>query len=281
MNISFRLCTEADLEIADKILVAAYQFPMSRLALIRDYYLRVQPDGWWLAIADNEPVGFGGAVDYGTCTSIGMLSILPEWQRRGIGTALMEHILSWCEVRQSPTQILEAEEGAVSLYERVGFKLEEITFQMALETPPLLQMSPALPHINDQNLAAIKSFDSLYFDADRSNVLYAHWLHNPGRAFVTHDQQGQVTGYLIARSSMLGPWIAANVQDAERLLIQALALPFKNSPFIAIPSSNKAGLALLYRHHFQQQGTNIFMQRGKPFSGMRSHIYGQASPALG
>jgi ribosomal protein S18 acetylase RimI-like enzyme len=87
MNASFRLCTEADLVVADDILVAAYQFKGSRKKLLY-HYLSLQPDGWWLALVDGNPVGFGGAVDYGAFSSVGMLSVYPSWQRRGIGEAL-------------------------------------------------------------------------------------------------------------------------------------------------------------------------------------------------
>ncbi len=64
MNLSFRICTETDLELADHPFVAAYEFTQSRKALLYQHWL-LQPDGWWLASLDEQPVGFGGAVDYG------------------------------------------------------------------------------------------------------------------------------------------------------------------------------------------------------------------------
>src|SRR5258707_10230136 len=91
MNLSFRICTEADLAAADDILVAAYQFKGSRKNLLR-HYLSLQPDGWWLALVDGNPIGFGRPVDYGAFSSVGVLSVDPSWQRRGIGEPLTKQI---------------------------------------------------------------------------------------------------------------------------------------------------------------------------------------------
>ncbi len=95
MDISFRLITtEEDIDQADQLLVAAYEFPASRRATVQEYWT-FQPDGWWLVLIKGRAVGYGGAVNYGTFCSIGMLSVLPAMQDQGIGTALMHYIMEW------------------------------------------------------------------------------------------------------------------------------------------------------------------------------------------
>ena len=127
MNISFRLLTEAELDVASDILAAAYHFTGDHSEMVRDI-LALQPDGWWLALADGAPVGYGGAVDYGAFGYIGMLSIYPSMQNQGIGTALTRHILQWGEERACPTMLLDADERAARLYTRLGFIEEDITY---------------------------------------------------------------------------------------------------------------------------------------------------------
>jgi len=282
MNLSFRICTEADLAAADDILVAAYQFKGSRKKLLR-HYLSLQLDGWWLALVDGNPVGFGGAVYYGAFSSVGMLSVYPSWQRRGIGEALTKQILAWCEERGCPTMILEAEEEAVSLYARLGFVEEDTTPQMLLDEPRLdMQASPGVEIMQAKDIPELAAFDTPYFGAERTKVLFSHLRENPGRAFVTRNDMGQITGYLFAQPRMLGPWVASTASDAEKLLVQALSLPFENGPSVSIPAMNEEGLQLLRGYHFSQRSFDHYMRRGAPLqSGQRAMIYAQASPALG
>ena len=44
--------------------MAAYDRPSSYEPILKRY-LALQPDGWYLAHLDGEPVGLGGAVDFG------------------------------------------------------------------------------------------------------------------------------------------------------------------------------------------------------------------------
>lgn len=282
MNVSFRLCTEADLAAADDILVAAYQFKGSRKALLRRY-LSLQPDGWWLALVDGKPVGFGGAVDYGAFSSAGMFSVYPSWQRRGIGEALTKEILAWGKARACPTMILEAEEQAISLYARQGFVEEGTTLKMLRGELRLgMQSTPGADVMQVTDIPELVAFDTQYFGVGRAKVLISHLKENPGRAFVTRGDAGQITGYLFAQPRMLGPWVAGTASDAEQLLVHALSLPFESGPSVTIPATNEDGLELLRRYSFSQQGITHYMRRGAPLQrGQRAMIYAQASSALG
>jgi GNAT superfamily N-acetyltransferase len=282
MNVSLRLCTEADIDTADALLMAAYQFQRSIKKMLQHYYFPIQPNGWWLALADETPLGFGGAVHYGTLSSIGMLAVSPKWQCHGIGQALVRQIIAWCEMQNCSTVMLEAAPKAVSLYERLGFVREDTTLQMVRKEPFInFQPSSDVKMLQKNDLSQIAAFDAFFFGADRIKVLLPHWEDRPDRAFVTRDRTGQVTGYLFARQRIIGPWVASTVSDAERLLVQALSLPFENAPEVSIPATNQEGIMLLRRYGFQQQEVDHFMLRGAPYPGQRAMIYAQASPALG
>lgn len=282
MNLSFRLCTQTDIPIANELLMKAYHFQESREALLL-HYLSLQPDGWWLAFLDASPVGFGGAVDYGSFSYIGMLSVDPSVQRRGIGEALMRQILTWGKERACPTMLLEANEQAVSLYERLGFFKENRTLQVRLDEPhEPTELPPHVTVLQERDLPELVAFDALYFGTRREKIFVSHLLRNPGRAFVTRSEKGNITGYIFAQPHSLGPWVASTQEDAERLLIRALALSFHGGPSNTLPAENEDGRRMLKQYGFSEFPPSRHMCYGPPVQAMqRRAIYGQASMAIG
>ena len=55
MHVRVRHVTEADLQVAGTIAMAAYERPQSLEAAVRRS-LALQPDGWFLALLDDAPV---------------------------------------------------------------------------------------------------------------------------------------------------------------------------------------------------------------------------------
>ncbi len=282
MNLSFRICTETDLELADHPFVAAYEFTQSRKALLYQHWL-LQPDGWWLASLDEQPVGFGGAVDYGPFSYIGMIAVHPSVQHRGIGTALMQQILAWGDARGCPTMLLDADEQAVSLYKRLGF-IEETTIPKFIQTKriTLPQLSSHIQKLQGADIPDVAAFDAPYFGANRAKVLASHLKESPEGAFVSRTKTGQITGYIFTEPRFLGPWVASSVEVAEQLLIRALLLPFADNLSVTLPISNQEGQRLLKRYGFVQRDVNFYMRRGAPAPFRQPDmLYGEASSALG
>ena len=107
MEFTIRRLTVADLDVTEPILDAAYgPAPGRQARLRRDVHL--QPDGWRLAIMHGQPVGLGGATDFGRLAYIGRLAVLPHAQRRGIGLAIMRDLLAWLDARGCPIVALDA-----------------------------------------------------------------------------------------------------------------------------------------------------------------------------
>ncbi|SRR5258708_2542713 len=283
MNVSFRLATEADLDVIDDILVTAYQFQGSRKEMLRIEYLPMQRDGWWLALADGLPVGFGGAVNYGTWSSIGMVCVYPEWQGSGIGGKLVNRILTWELERDCRSLVLEANPKAVSLYTRLSFKEEGITLRFRRDDlPESFEPSPRVTRLQAEDMPALAAFDARYFGGDRTKILVCHFQEYSEGVFVIHDLTGQITGYLVAQpNGFLGPWVASHVDDAEQLLVHAISFTPEQGAGLWIPATNEAGITLLKRYQFREQGYNSFMCYGAPSPGEREMIYALASPALG
>jgi GNAT superfamily N-acetyltransferase len=283
MNISFRSLTEADLEIASTILVAAYQFTGRREAVIYRY-LTMQPDGWWIVFADGVPVGYGGAVDYGPFSYIGMLSILPNWQHQGIGKMLTKHIMAWLANRGCTTMLLESKSTLVSFYQHLGFLEDGKTLHMnrKITTPEVHALPDAISPLRPHDIPLIVEFDAQYFGARRPTVLSAQIHDFPDRSFAAHDTARNITGYMIIESRSIGPWVASTIEVAEQLLRSALSLSYDGSLGFTIPASNTKGVELLTRYDFSQERSSSFMYYGHPaINHHREMIYAQTSPALG
>jgi GNAT superfamily N-acetyltransferase len=282
---------EADLAAADGVVVAAYSMPSSRRAELARY-LALQPDGWFLVWVDGQPVGVGGAVDYGPCAYVGLVGVLPAMRRRGIALALMRHLLNWLDDRGCPTTLLDASAAGAPLYERLGFvdDDEALFFVRATDGLP----DAGAPHrpcepLTAADLPEVVAFDAPIYGAPRTALLASYLASYPGRAYVTRDAAGQLTGYLIAQSTLIGPWAARTPTGAEALLRAALTLsygagssPRDGWPAAIVPASNRPAAALLSRYGFRQQRSLRHMRRGTPPALQRAALlYGQVSFAVG
>ena len=282
MNLSIRSMTCADLEAAGAIVMAAFESAYSRTDEVRRY-LTLQPDGWLLATVDDRPVGTVGALDYGPYAYISLLAVHPSAQRHGIGLTLMEHILAWLDARGCPMALLDATDYGAPLYRRLGFVEDDGTLVLGRHAAAVLPHSAAPARtLQPMDLPALARFDAPIFGAAREAVLASYLADAPGRAFVTHNAAGQITGYLLAQTRALGPWVACADAVAEVLLAAALALPFAGGPDVAVPASNAPALSLLRRHGFRVTRSLRHMRRGgRGVPSRRTLIYGQASLAIG
>src|SRR5207302_10719641 len=123
--------TEAELDMTNEMLKAAYKVPQSRKeSLYR--YLAFQPGGSFVAKHDGTVVGFGGAMDYGPFAYIGLMAVHPGMQKRGVGGLILEHLLTWLDERRCPTALLDASPVGAPLYKRYGFTAEDTTVVLRL-----------------------------------------------------------------------------------------------------------------------------------------------------
>ena len=283
MHLSIHRFTEAELEVTNEVLKAAYNVPLSRKeSLYR--YLSLQPDGAFVAKHDGMVIGFGGAMDYGPFAYIGLMAVHPTMQKRGVGRLILERLLTWLDERHCPTALLDASPVGAPLYTRYGFTAEDTTVVLRLTQRVCLphQLSESVSPLSEADIPAVVAFDTPYFGADRQALLTSYWADDPQRAFIVRDSKRQITGYLFAQPTTLGPWIVNTVEDAERLLVHALSLPFGSEPNVFVSAHNTDALQLLNRYGFNQQRTLSHIRRGNHVQRSRhTTLYGQASLGFG
>jgi len=298
--------TPTYIAIVDPILMAAYASPGSFQEELT-HYLALQPDGWFIALLDGRPVGAGGVVNYGPFSYLGLIAILPDQQKRGIGQALTEHLLTWLSRHQCPIALLEASPAGAPLYTKLGFQVDDTTLAFQLTEPapqapcsiamehhhchpersegsrvPLALYSIAIEPLQRTDLAELIALDAPQFGANRSNVFSIYLASYPERCFVSRNPQGHITGCIVGQLDALGPWIAQSHEEAEALLARALTLAFQHPPRIRVPVSNHQALALVQAYGFREIRSFKHMRRGgiQP-PQQREHIYALATAAIG
>jgi GNAT superfamily N-acetyltransferase len=281
MTISIRALSDADLEAADGILSSAFQRAESWQPELR-LFQRLQPDGIFLASRDGTPAGMVASINYSGYAYVGLMGIHQDSQRQGLGHALMEHLLAWMEEQKVPLVKLDASPAGQPLYEKLGFVPFGEVYVFQRSTSQLdVQRAKGIQLLTPQHRDQVTAIDTQAFGADRSRLLRVLLELYPGRAFLSQNEQKQVTGYLFAQAKRIGPWIMTG-GDAERLLHQALSLPFNGPVTVVTPAENSHGVSLLQKFGFQITRVNRHMAYGpRPVMGQREKVHGQTSLSFG
>lgn len=282
MTLTIRHFRETDLDVLDRILIAAFGTGNSFKKQLQRY-TAIQPEGWFVAELNSTVVGMVGAMDYGEFAYIGLMAVHPTVQRQGIGRALMEKLLNWLDARGTNVAQLDATEAGANLYPLFGFveDSKRLVFQRdrTMHSPP----SPSrVKTLCKENLSALIAFDVPIFGANRLPVFAAYLSELPDRAFVAYDDVGQITGYLFVQPAILGPWAASTPEAAKALLAMALQEPCDRVYRVLVPSANRAAVNLLERYGFIQQRELRHMRRGESVApGQIERLYGLANFAIG
>src|SRR6266481_5596944 len=72
---------------------------------------------------EGRDVGHFGVVEHSDHVELRMIALLPEVQRRGVGTAVIRDLLRDARLRNKPVclSVTEQNTGAIRLYNRLGF----------------------------------------------------------------------------------------------------------------------------------------------------------------
>ena len=282
MAISIRALSDTDLNTANAILQAAFQRPdswLKELGIIR----KLQPVGAFLAHHRETPAGVVFSLMYPDFTYVGPLGTHPDFQRLGVGFALMEHLLGWLGGQGVTRVSLDASPMGQPIYEKLGFFVcDQVNIFQRKSDEPIFQPPSGVHHLSLQNLDLITATDKGAFGTDRGRLLKALLEAYPQRGFFLKDGQGKINGYLIAQEKNIGPWVSKTTADAELLLKAALSLSFSGPVSVIAPGENPKAAVLLQHYGFERVRVLRHMVRGLDAPiGQREKIYAQASLSLG
>ncbi len=99
-----------------------YHQPYMPLSELQAEIIRMTFYGWEAAC---ELVGVMAIEPVKDVTLIRHAYVLPEWQNKGIGAALLKHLISLVETKRLLVGTWTANNNAIRFYERYGFKLQD------------------------------------------------------------------------------------------------------------------------------------------------------------
>ena len=171
--------------------------------------LDLAPDNCFGVEVDGRVVTTATLVCYGTRLGwVGMVLTHPEFRGQGLAQKLFEHILERADMRGIRTLKLDATEQGKPLYEKYGFKSEQIVERWGGKLAEERIFSSAVDFANWRNV------DAQAFGADRLDLWQA--LKARGQCLMAKG------GYLLTRpgriASYLGPCVAETADAAGQLI---------------------------------------------------------------
>src|SRR6202162_3012863 len=267
-DVKIRALCEADIPQVERILAIAFARPMGALAM----RIRLAPLDWLAAEVDAVPAGVVSARRYGEVAYIGSMAVDPERQRRGIGFALMQAMVARLEEAGISTLLLDATDAGAPLYEKFGFRTYDWTHYY--ERAPEPRNGPAIsPDVSNDALNEAIALDRRFYGCDRSEML-ALLAREPGAMLTV-----AADGYLMARETAIGPFVAESDETARELFEAARA---RRSDLIRgwAPGLNPAARRLFEDAGFPLVRSVRHMGRGaSPLR--RDRIFSQASHGHG
>jgi GNAT superfamily N-acetyltransferase len=232
----------------------------------------------FVALADGRVVGTMLATPQGDVAMLNMLIVEAGLRGRGIGRALMERALASTADRER--RLVATAEGA-PLYRRLGFVETGAIVQHGGACPVLAAPAGIEPARPDDH-AAIVGLDRAATGADRT-AMWAAFAGVAERTVLRRD--GGVRGFAASRrfgrGEVIGPVIAETLDDAERLVVEALSR--RAGGYVRIDTTGSCGLsARLAALGLPIVGGGIAMRsqaRDRPPAGVG--VFGLAAQALG
>lgn len=249
-----------------------------------EYFYRTDPDGFFIGLQADEPIGCISAVSYGNGFGfIGLYIVIPERRGQGLGTALWQHAMRYLKNQNIGLDgVVQQQEN----YRKSGFTLayRNIRYQgtdlrnIAMPDDRVL----ALDKVGFEQLA---TYDSKFFGVARKQFLEG-WMRMPDSHGLAMIRDRKVSGYgVIRRCRMgfkIGPLFADDEKIAETLLLQLTSDVAMGEPiFLDVPEVNPAAVRLAEQHGMKKVFETARMYTGPPPAIEINGVFGVTTFELG
>lgn len=235
-------------------------------------FLRLQPDGCFIAEVDGQGVGTVTAFIFEDVAWIAMVLVDPSYRKHGIGTALMNQALAFIGNR---TVRLDATALGQPVYEKLGFVGEYKLTRYA----GILAGATGLAE-TPKSLAVVKELDFHATATRRARLLEALAAEEGA-----HTRVVGVTGYLMDRpgsnATQIGPAVALDAASGLALLNDAARRLAGQPVLIDLPTDNHHACAWAEAAGLKAQRTFLRMRRGPMIADQRKQIWASSGPEKG
>lgn len=251
-----------------------------------DSFHAADPESFFLAELDGEPVGSVSAVRYGADFGfLGLYIVRPEWRGRGYGMALWQTAMAHLAGRTVGLDgVVERQDD----YRKSGFAYSYRTVRyrcMGLASSPSSAQTAAVLDLRDRSFAELERYDSALFPASRG-VFLAGWVRQPESIALGIEAQGELAGYAMLRRCRdcwkVGPLFADKPEYAESLLAALRGrVAAGEAILLDMPEPNAAAMALAAREGMEVVFESARMYAGPAPSLPLERIFGVTSLELG
>jgi predicted N-acetyltransferase YhbS len=232
--------------------------------LTLDVYLRTALADLFVAeAADGTIVGTASAVRYAETGWIGLVFVAPVLRGQGLGRRLTVAALEHLQALGCRSILLAASALGRPIYERLGFHacggytaLHRASAGLAVPHPE------AVRRLQPEDLETVSRLDRQASGEDRRAAISS--LAAAGQAWVL-GPPGAVGGYALRTPWGLGPVVATDPDDGQRLLDVLLHQPWTAAQVsVTVPTENAAARAHLARLGFAERDSLPRMVLGEP-----------------
>jgi GNAT superfamily N-acetyltransferase len=244
--------------------------------------LHMQPDGCFVAARGETVVGTACGLVLGSVAWVAMVLVEAGQRGRGIGTALMRHVLSFLDSQQVPTIRLDATPLGRPIYERLGFvaEYELARYEGVLTTGA---SAPSVEAAAAADLPNICRLDAAITGADRRKFLEQLWVEQPqALRLVRNDKalRGFASSRPGARAVQIGPCLG-DANAGRLLLADACSRHVGRMVFIDIPVSHRRGSELARAYGLTVQRHLLRMCQGPTVLEQTDHLWASSGPEKG
>ena len=249
---------------------------------------------WSLLLAAAEPFGIDAPDGRGLAgavvltrwgpdlASVGMMLVAARYGRRGLGRALMEHLLT---AAGDATVTLFATDMGRPLYEKLGFQPVRRNVSFVGRFQALEDNSNKLVSrlAAEEDLPTILDVDKAAFGADRGHIL--RWLPTVAEQLRVVEDDAGIAGYAAAwrphvTTTVFGPVVAPS-GDAAKRLITDLAARAHTPVRLDLDPDRPELPGWAYVHGLEPVSRTLVMAHGHlPSRGTPEHLFTPISVAL-
>ena len=212
-----------------------------------DVFYEADPEGFFVALENGEPVGCCSAVVYEQeLAFFGLYIVRPDCRNRGIGLRLTHAAMDYVGECNCG---LDGVVAMQSKYADFGFQLayRNVRYEGSCEGSLCDHVVP----LDTLPFEALEAYDRRHFSVGRPGFL-GKWVSQPGSSALGYLSEGHLAGYGVLRPCRVGYKIGPLFADTDRIadaLFQSLcASSHGGSIFLDIPEPNEAALALTRRY---------------------------------
>lgn len=246
-------------------------------------YLRLQPDGCFVAEIDSVGAGTTACFVFGPVAWVAVVLVDEAVRGRGVGTALMRHALVFLDQFGIRTIRLDATPLGRPIYEKLGFVADHT---VARYSGVLAAVNAGVNEVEElavKDLDEVVALDEAVTGAKRGRLLSLLYEECP-EAFRVVRRGEVIEGFVASRpganARQIGPCLGSSAAG-PMLLADAQRQYAGHRVFIDVPLPNALSVSVVEAMGLQVQRHLLRMTRGSPTKEVVERLWASSGPEKG